>query len=217
MKTANALWRHTLSDMPLIAILRGIEISQALEVAQLLKDAGFCCLEVPLNSPAPLRTIEALAERFGDQMLIGAGTVLTAQAARDTVSAGGRLIVAPNLDEQVADVAVEHSAVYCPGVATPGEAFQALSMGASGLKLFPAEMLSPPVVKALRAVLPVDCTLIPVGGITPENMSPYRQAGADGFGIGSGLFKPGKSLDALKADAQHYANAWQSLAVAPVN
>jgi len=208
MKSPTSIWRDVKSILPLIAILRGIKTSEALAVAQVLQDAGFRCLEVPLNSPNAFGTIELLAQKFGDSLLIGAGTVLTSQSVDDCVSAGGQLIVAPNLSVDVAESALRHNCIYCPGVATPSEAFSALRSGASALKLFPAEMITPPVVKAMRAVLPVEATLIPVGGISPDNMSAYRSAGANGFGLGSGLFKPGKSIEALKTDAQRYVEAW---------
>ena len=210
MKAPNAKWLQVESTLPLIAILRGIKTTEVLAVAQVLQEAGFLCLEVPLNSPDAFRTIELLSAEYGDSLLIGAGTVLTSQSVDDCASAGGQLVVAPNLNTQVAEAASRHNCVYCPGVATPTEAFSALHLGAVALKLFPAEMITPPVVKAMRAVLPADATLIPVGGISPDNMSSYRLAGANGFGLGSGLFSPGKSVEALKKDARSYVEAWAS-------
>lgn len=210
MKSPNGLWLRTQTQLPLIAILRGIQSDEALAVGGALQEAGYLCLEVPLNSPNAFRTIEVMAREFGEDMLIGAGTVLTAQAASRCFEAGGKLIVAPNLDESVAQLSVSSGCVYCPGVATPSEAFNALKLGATALKLFPAELVSAPVVKAMRAVLPNDTVLLPVGGILPDNMMAYYKSGANGFGLGSGLYKPGKSLDALKIDAKKYVVAWRS-------
>lgn len=210
MNTPKTLWLRTKTQLPLIAILRGIQTNEALTVAGALQEAGYACLEIPLNSPDAFRTIEVMAREFGEEMLVGAGTVLTPQAAIRCHEAGGKLIVAPNLDETVAHQSVSTGCIYCPGVATPTEAFQALKLGATALKLFPAELVTPPVVKAMRAVLPGDATVLPVGGISPDNMSTYYNSGANGFGLGSGLYKPGKSVDALKIDARKYVAAWRS-------
>lgn len=209
MNTANDLWLRTQTNLPLIAILRGIKTDEAMAVASALQEAGYTCLEVPLNSPDAFRTIALMAREFGDDMLIGAGTVLTAADANSCIEAGGKLIVAPNLDESVAHESTSKGCIYCPGVATPTEAFQALKLGAKALKLFPAELVTPPVVKAMRAVLPSDAVVLPVGGITADNMQAYFNVGANGFGLGSGLYKPGKTLEALKADAQKYVAAWR--------
>lgn len=210
MNSAITLWLRTKTELPLIAILRGIHTNEALVVAGALQEAGYACLEVPLNSPDAFRTIELMAHEFGEDMLVGAGTVLTAQAAIRCHEAGGKLIVAPNLDEAVAHQSVSSGCIYCPGVATPTEAFRALKLGATALKLFPAELVTPPVVKAMRAVLPSDATVLPVGGISPDNMATYYHSGANGFGLGSGLYKPGKSVEALKVDAKKYVAAWRS-------
>lgn len=208
MSSANELWLRTQSELPLIAILRGITTNEALVVASVLQEAGYRCLEVPLNSPDAIKTIEVMAREFGDDMLVGAGTVLSTQAVNQCVEAGAKLIVAPNLEESVANQSITSGCIYCPGVATPTEAFTALKLGATGLKLFPAELVTPAVVKAMRAVLPTEAIVLPVGGISPANMSAYYNAGANGFGLGSGLYKPGKASDAIKLDAQHYVAAW---------
>jgi len=208
-------WRHCIDTMPLIAILRGIVPSEALQVGAILINAGFKIIEVPLNSPEPYQSITQLAEEFGEQAIVGAGTVLTREQVARTLDAGGRLIVAPDLNEQVADqlqsAASEQnppsSAIYCPGVATPSEALRAIQLGANGLKLFPAEMITPAVVKSLRAVLPDKAALFPVGGITPDSMGAYLTAGATGFGIGSALYKPGKSMAELKTSARAFVQA----------
>jgi 2-dehydro-3-deoxyphosphogalactonate aldolase len=196
---------------PLVAILRGIGPDEAVAVGEILFDKGFRTLEVPLNSPQPLQSIERLARRFGEAALVGAGTVLDAAAARDVAAAGGRLVVMPHSDAAVIRAAKAAGCLCLPGVATVTEAFAALAAGADALKLFPAEQLSPDVLKAWRAVLPADCRVLPVGGITPERMAGYLQAGAAGFGIGSALYKPGKPLADIGRDADAFMSAWTRL------
>lgn len=193
----------------LIAILRGIEPREAVAVADLLLQQGFTTLEVPLNSPEPLESIRLIAGRFGDRALVGAGTVLDAAAARAVAEACGRLVVMPHGDPAVIRAARAAGCLCVPGVATVTEAFAALAAGANALKMFPAEQLAPPVVKAWRAVLAPGCGLYPVGGITPASIAPYLDAGATGFGIGSALYKPGKPLDDIARDAAAFVAAWQ--------
>lgn len=178
---------------PLIAILRGITPEESVEVAGALVETGFSMIEIPLNSPGAFDSIARVAAAFGDRALIGAGTVLTAGQASAVAEAGGRLIVAPNVSGEVAETCRERGLVHAPGAVTPTEAFAALAQGAQLLKLFPAEIVSPSAVKALRAVLPAAARLYPVGGILPalEAMRPYLAAGANGFGLGSALYKPG--------------------------
>jgi 2-dehydro-3-deoxyphosphogalactonate aldolase len=202
-----------LQRLPLIAILRGLTPAEAPSIGCALVEAGFGVLEVPLNSPQPLDSIALLAQAHADA-LVGAGTVLTAAQAREVHAAGGQLIVSPNFDPDVVREAVRLGLICLPGVATPTEAFAALAAGAHGLKLFPAEMSSPAVLKALLAVLPVGTPVMPVGGITPHNMQPWREAGARGFGIGSALYKPGKSADAVRQDAMLFVAAWRDILVA---
>ena len=203
---------HTLAQamtqLPLIAILRGLTPAEATTIGQALVDSGFAIIEVPLNSPEPLQSITALTARF-PQSLIGAGTVLNAQQVKDVHAAGGRLIVSPNFNPAVVAQALALGMMVLPGVATPTEAFAALDAGAHGLKLFPAEMISPATVKALRAVLPQDAALMPVGGITPDNMAAYLAAGATGFGLGSALYAPGRSADQVRAAAQKFVHAFR--------
>ena len=139
--------------------------------------------------------------------MIGAGTVLCREDVATSVEAGCELIIAPNFDPDVASACVEHKVIYCPGVATPTEAFNAIKAGAHGLKLFPAESITPTIVKALRAVIPPSITMLPVGGITPENLGEFYAAGASGFGIGSALYRPGKSIEAISQDARTFVEA----------
>jgi 2-dehydro-3-deoxyphosphogalactonate aldolase len=199
---------QALAQLPLIAILRGLTPAEAPAIGQALVDSGFAIIEVPLNSPEPLKSIAALTQQF-PQTLIGAGTVLNAQQVKDVHAAGGRLVVAPNFNPAVVAQALALNIVVLPGVATPTEAFAALDAGAQGLKLFPAEMISPATVKALRAVLPKAAALMPVGGITPDNMAVYRAAGATGFGLGSALYAPGRSAQAVQQQAQAFVGAFK--------
>ena len=196
--------------LPLVAILRGLKPEEALEVGQAIVNAGFHILEVPLNSPDPLRSIQILAEAFPNA-LVGAGTVTTAQQVRDIKAAGGQIIISPLMDDNVVCEAVNLGLISMPGVATPTEAFRAIALGAHGLKLFPAEMISPSVVKSMRAVLPGHVRLIPVGGIDAHNMADYRQCGASGFGIGSALYAPGKTVQAIGESAAAFVRVWHAV------
>lgn len=200
-----------LAQLPLVAILRGIRSDEIEAAADVLVEAGFRLIEVPLNSPDPLVTIEKLARRVGDRAIVGAGTVLTVGQVAEVQDAGGAMIVSPNTDVAVIAESARRGLVSLPGYFTPSEAFAALAAGASGLKLFPAEAASPAVVKAQRAVLPKDVPLLAVGGISPTNMEPWRQAGADGFGLGSALYKVGLSTAEIAANARAFARAWAEL------
>ena len=195
---------------PIIAILRGLTPSEAVPVGAALQSAGFGLWEVPLNSPEPLQSIAAMREAYPD-VLVGAGTVLTPQQVRDVHAAGGQLIISPNCNPAVIDETVKLGLISLPGVFTPTEAFMALEHGAHGLKIFPAELASPAVVKAMLAVLPKGSNIYPVGGIAPDNMAPWLQAGAAGFGLGSALFKPGKTAAQVAADAQAFASNYRAL------
>jgi 2-dehydro-3-deoxyphosphogalactonate aldolase len=202
-----AALRAAMASLPLVAILRGITPAEAEAVGAALVEAGWRLIEVPLNSPDPLASIATLARRHPDAV-IGAGTVRTQDEVRQVHEAGGRLIVSPHFDPAVVGFANALGLATLPGIATPSEAFGAIDAGASGLKLFPAEMIPPAAVKAMRAVLPPDLLLLPVGGITPAAMEAYRAAGASGFGIGSALYKPGMDSTAVAAAARRFADAW---------
>lgn len=201
-------FRAAMDALPLVAILRGVKPAEAPAIGEVLVEAGFRLIEVPLNSPQPLDSIAALRTRFPDAV-IGAGTVLTSAEVRDVASAGGELVVAPNFDRDVVEETVRLGLASLPGILTPTEAFAALKAGAHGLKLFPAELASPAVVKAFLAVLPKGAPLIPVGGIGAENMVVWRAAGAAGFGLGSSLYKPGDDAAAVKVKAAAILAAWR--------
>ncbi len=199
-----------LAECPLVAIIRGVTPDEVEAVGQAIYDAGIRIIEVPLNSPDPFQSIARLARRFGDRALIGAGTVLEPEQVSEVRDAGGRLIVSPNTDARVIEASVAAGLVSAPGYYTPSEAFEALRAGAHGLKLFPAEGASPGVVKAQRAVLPKDVPLLVVGGVRPDNMRAYLDAGANGFGLGSGLYKAGQTPQEVAAQATAYVAGAQS-------
>ena len=198
-----------LARCPLVAILRGLRPEEAEAVGQALVEAGIAILEVPLNSPRPFESIRLLAARFGDRALVGAGTVLSVEAASGVEAAGGRLIVMPHADVAVIRHAKSRGLACVPGAATPTEAFACVAAGADAVKLFPAELITPVVVKAMRAVLPKDLALLPVGGITPEGMAAYRAAGAAGFGLGGALYAPGMDAAEVGRRARAFVSAWR--------
>jgi 2-dehydro-3-deoxyphosphogalactonate aldolase len=192
---------------PLIAILRGVTPGEVVAVGEALFDAGFRLIEVPLNSPDPLESIVRLAKALANRAVIGAGTVLRPAEVSAVRTVGGTLIVSPNTNVEVIAATAKAGLVSLPGCATASEAFAALDAGATALKLFPAEGASPAVLKAMRAVLPRGVRLLPVGGITPGNMAPWREAGAAGFGIGSALYSPGVGLDEIARRARTFVEA----------
>ena len=200
-----------LAPLPLIAVLRGITPEEIGPVSAALAGEGFRILEVPLNSPRPFDSIRALATSHGDSCLVGAGTVLTVDDVARVGAAGGRLIVMPHADVAIIREAKRQGLVCVPGVATPTEAFAALSAGADGLKMFPADQLPPGALKAWRAVLPTETLVFAVSGIRPDNMAPYWAAGANGFGTGSNLYRPGAGADDVRRVAAAYAAAFRAL------
>ncbi len=197
---------------PLVAILRGLTPAEAPAVGDALVEAGFTLIEVPLNSPDPFDSIRLLIERVGDRAMIGAGTVLTVEDVARVHDIGGTLIVSPNVNTDVIAATAAHGLISMPGYFTASEGFAALAAGATALKLFPADGTTPAYLKAQRAVLPKTLRMLAVGGIVPENVAEWRAAGADGFGLGSNLYRPGKSADAVAAEARRYLSALKDLA-----
>jgi 2-dehydro-3-deoxyphosphogalactonate aldolase len=202
--TASELLRDFLDQCPLIAIIRGVIPGEAEAIGEAIFEGGIRIIEVPLNSPDPLASIERLARKLGDKVLVGAGTVIEAGQVRDVQSAGGRIIVSPNTNLEVIAASAAAGLVSSPGFFTPSEAFAAIAAGATGLKLFPAEGASPAVMKAQLAVIPKEVPVMAVGGIQPDTMQPWLKAGAAGFGLGSGLYKPGQSPADTLAKARAY-------------
>ena len=192
---------------PLVAILRGVRPDEVEAIGEELVAAGFTILEVPLNSPDPLNSIARLSRSLAGRAVVGAGTVLRVADVAAVADAGGTLIIAPNADTRVITAAADAGMVALPGIATPTEAFAALEAGAAALKLFPAEHATPAVLKAMRAVLPADTRVLPVGGITPNTMEPWLAAGAAGFGLGSALYKPGMTAASVGEQARAFAAA----------
>lgn len=202
--SAKELLNAFLDQCPLIAIIRGVRPDEAEAIGDAIYEGGIRIVEVPLNSPDPLKSIELLAKSFGDRMLVGAGTVLSRQDVQRVKDAGGRIIVSPDTNADVISAAAQAGLVSTPGYFTPSEAFAALRAGAHALKLFPAEAASPSVLKAQLAVIPKDFPVMVVGGVKPDNMQPWVDAGATGFGLGGGLYKPGQS----QADTLENARAY---------
>ena len=197
--------------LPLVAILRGIRPEEAEAAAHCLFDAGFRLIEVPLNSPDPFTSIATMRRVLPMDALVGAGTVLNATQMQQLKDCGGELAVMPHADTALIRQAKQLGMLCVPGIVTPTEAFAALDAGADALKLFPAELITPPILKAIRVVLPKGTRLLPVGGITPDNMKPYRDAGAAGFGLGSALYSPGLSTAELAERAGAFVAAWKQV------
>ena len=200
-------FRQRFAACPLIAVIRGVRPDEVEAIGGALIDAGIRIVEVPLNSPDPFDSIGRLARRFGDDALIGAGTVLRTQDVARVADVGGRIVVSPGAETNVIAATVAAGMVSAPGYFTPTEGFAALAAGAHALKLFPAEGAPPAVVKAQRAVLPRDVPLIVVGGITPDKMPAYFAAGADGFGLGGALYQPGQTAADVAAQARAFVAA----------
>lgn len=208
-QTPEARWHHSLAHLPLVAILRGVQPTEVVAIGQVLVQAGWRLIEVPLNSPDPLRSIALLREHV-PQALVGAGTVLSVQSVREVKAAAGEWIVSPHFDPSVVRESAAQGLISLPGVSTPSEAFAALAAGAHGLKLFPAEMITPLVLKSWRSVLPPSHVLLPVGGVGADNLAAYRAAGASGAGFGSSLYKPGLSAQQVGERARHLAQLWHA-------
>ncbi len=204
--TAYHQFKTAFAKCPLVAILRGVRPDKVEAIGDALVEGGIRIIEVPLNSPDPLDSIARLSARFRGRAVIGAGTVLSVDQVERVRAAGGRLIVSPSTNNEVIAATLSAGMVSCPGYFTPSEAFAALDAGAHALKLFPAEASSPAVVRAQRAVLPKDLSLIVVGGVGPDTMAPWLAAGANGFGLGSGIYRPGQTF----ADTLDKAQAYQA-------
>lgn len=205
--TDNAAFDAAFATCPLVAILRGVRPDEVVAIGEELVAAGFTLIEVPMNSPDPIDSVARLVAALGDRAMIGAGTVLTPVQVDSVREAGGRMVISPNMNADVIRASVAAGMVSLPGIATPTEALAALDAGATALKLFPAEAASPAVLKAMRAILPRETRVLPVGGIVPDGMGPWREAGAAGFGLGSALYKPGLSADAVGANARAFVAA----------
>jgi 2-dehydro-3-deoxyphosphogalactonate aldolase len=196
-----------LQQCPLIAILRGVPPDEVVAVGEALEREGVRIVEVPLNSPRPIDSVGRLARAFGEMLLIGAGTVMTPAQVAEIANAGGRLIVTPHADAAVVRAAKQLGLLAVPGFFTPTEGFEMLAAGADALKLFPAEAASPAVLRALRAVLPMQTAVLPVGGIGASNLAKWHAAGAAGFGIGSAIYRPGDSPDTVAGKARRLVSA----------
>ena len=201
--SARELLHRYLDQCPLIAIIRGVTPQEAEAIGDAIYEGGIRIIEVPLNSPEPLRSIELLAKRLGERVLLGAGTVLDPADVQRIKDSGGRIIVSPDTNADVIAATAAAGLVASPGYFTPSEAFAAIRAGATSLKLFPAEAASPTVLKAQLAVIPKDIPVLAVGGIKPDNMRPWLDAGAKGFGLGGGLYQPrqgaAETLDRARA------------------
>jgi 2-dehydro-3-deoxyphosphogalactonate aldolase len=202
--SAQQLLQNYLDECPLVAIIRGVTPAEAEAIGEAIYEAGMRIIEVPLNSPEPLKSIELLAKRFGERMLVGAGTVLNPAQVMEVRDVGGRIIVSPDTNIDVIAAAASAGLVASPGYFTPSEAFAAIRAGATALKLFPAEGSSPAALRAQLAVIPANVPIMAVGGIKPDTMRGWLEAGATGFGLGGGLYRPGQSASATRDKAQAY-------------
>jgi len=199
------------SALPLVAILRGIRPQEAVDIGVSLVEAGFRLIEVPLNSPDPFTSIAALRQALPDEVLVGAGTVLELAQIGQLCGCGGELVIMPHADLALIRAAKAAGLLCVPGIVSPTEAFAALAAGADALKIFPAELVTPAILKAMRAVLPKGIGLLPVGGIKPESLKPYVDAGATGFGLGSALYKPGMTVEQTASMARQFVAAWRAI------
>jgi 2-dehydro-3-deoxyphosphogalactonate aldolase len=204
-------FRAAQSVLPLFAILRGVRPQEAVDIGVCLVEAGFRLIEVPLNSPDPFSSITALRKALPAEVLVGAGTVLELLQVEKLHDCNAELAVMPHADSTLIRAAKATGLICVPGVATPTEAFVALAAGADALKLYPAELVTPAVLKSMGAVLPKGCRLLPVGGIKPESLKPYVDAGATGFGLGSALYKPGMTVEQVAKTAHQFVAAWRDI------
>jgi 2-dehydro-3-deoxyphosphogalactonate aldolase len=208
--SAKELLHHYLQQCPLVAIIRGITPDESEAIGEAIYEGGIRIIEVPLNSPDPFNSIRRLVTKFGERMLIGAGTVLNPHEVGHVRDAGGRLVVSPETNSEVIRATASAGLVSSPGYFTPSEAFTAIRAGATALKLFPAEAATPTVLGAQLAVIPKEVPILPVGGIRPDTMRPWLEAGATGFGLGGGLYKAGQSPSETLEKARAYVAALHS-------
>ena len=197
---------------PLVAILRGVRPDEVVDIGEALVDAGFGIIEVPLNSPDPMKSISLLADRFSKQAVIGAGTVLKADEVDEVIDAGGRLIVSPNMNVGVIEQTVKRGGLSFPGVFSPTEAFAAIDAGAQALKFFPASLHGPDGIKAIKAVLPPKLPVLAVGGVSVPTIGEWLAAGTDGFGIGSNVYKIGWDACKVSIEARAFVGAYDAAA-----
>lgn len=200
-------FENLIKQHPLIAILRGVTPDTVIDIVGVLIEEGIHLIEVPLNSPDPFKSIELIARTFGSELITGAGTVIAIKDISRVRDAGGILVVSPICDPLVIENSLQLGLLPLPGVATPTEAYRAYEAGARWLKVFPAETLGTGAIKAWRSILPSDVALIPVGGVTPENLTNFRAAGSIGFGIGSAIFRPGDTPDVVRTRARAFMSA----------
>lgn len=198
-----------MAEIPLIAILRGVKPDEVLEIARAIFQAGIKTIEIPLNSPEPYKSIEILQQAMGDEAVIGAGTVTKVEQVEKIHAVGGRLIVSPNTNIAVIKRSKQLGLYSAPGFYTPSEAFAAIEAGADVLKMFPADTLGTAGLKAISVVLPPDMPIFPVGGVNVDNMADFIAVGASGFGLGSGLYKAGMTVEQVASNAQAYVNAFK--------
>ncbi len=205
------MFRDAMARLPLVAILRGITPDEVGSIGTVLIEAGFAMIEVPLNSPDPIVSIARLQAQFGDRALIGAGTVTSPAQVADIAATGAKLLVMPHADVVVIRAAKAAGMICIPGILSPTEGFAALAAGADALKLFPAELAGPPILRAMRSVFPSGTSFLPVGGITPDTMGGFAAAGAAGFGLGSALYRPGDDATIVAGKAAAFVAAWRVL------
>ncbi|MDO6680108.1 MULTISPECIES: 2-dehydro-3-deoxy-6-phosphogalactonate aldolase [unclassified Shewanella] len=201
--------KEAMSKMPLVAILRGVTPAEVLDVADILVTAGYRVIEVPLNSPSPYESIKLLSDRYGNDVIIGAGTVVSQEQVDLVEAAGGRIIISPHADAKLIRYSKAKDLYCVPGFFTPSDAYAAINAGADSLKLFPADAFGPMGLKAMSVVLP-DIDILPVGGVSPDTMQAFIDAGASGFGLGSGLYKAGMSVEQVKHNALAYVQGYKS-------
>ena len=204
-------WQDALKTLPLVAILRGLRPDEAVAVGEMLVEAGFRIVEVPLNSPDPFDSIKRLVQALGNRAIVGAGTVLNVADVETLHAVGGQICISPNANPDVIRRAKQLGMISFPAFFTPTEAFSAIAAGADAIKLFPAELAGTTGLKAMRAVLPKTVPVFPVGGVTPDNMKDFLDAGAAGFGIGSAVFKPGDTPEIVYKKARAFVEGWEDI------